>query len=226
MTHPENHTETPERHPRQDFQIDRIAFFSDAVVAIAITLLILEIKVPHFTKDSTYDMVMDQFNGLSYGLIALLVSFMVISSYWIIHHLLFKHIHRYNRAIIWANMVFLLTIIFFPFTTSLFSESGDNYIVYGIALKLFFLNNVLALLALTFIYWLAFKKYKEYTYKLSPADEKEVKNDLFFSLFVFSLVFIGTFFTSDVRLLLVINFTAVIIKRGLAFIKKRKKKAA
>lgn len=216
----------PEKHPKQDFMVERITFFTDAVIAIAITLLILEIKVPHFTKDTTYDMVMDQLSGSSYGFMALLATFVVISMYWMTHHLLFKHILNFNRMLLGANMAFLLTIIFFPFTTSLFSESSDNLSVFSFALKLFFLNNILALLALSAIYWVAFIKNKEFILPLSPADEKELKNELFFPLIVFFLMFIGSFFTNKIVILLGINFIMAIGKRILAFMNKRKKKAA
>jgi uncharacterized membrane protein len=224
MTHHQTNSGEPERHPKQDFQVERIAFFSDAVVAIAITLLILEIKIPHISKDSTYSQVMDQLSGLSYGFLALVLSFIVISNYWMVHHLLFKHIINYNRRILWSNMIFLFTIIIFPFTISLFAESDDNKSVFSLAFKLFFLNNILSLLALSSVYWIAFKIYKEFSYRLSPEEDSEIKNDLFFPLLVFSLLFFGSFFTDNMEILFGVNFAVVLGKRIYKGVKKGKKK--
>ncbi len=119
--HPTEH----EKHPKQEFQVERLAFFSDAVFAIAITLLIIEFRVPHITKESTFDSVWEQIVELRYNFIALLLSFTLIASYWIRHHFLFKHIHNYNKPVVIANMFVLLPIIFFPFTTAFFAESID-----------------------------------------------------------------------------------------------------
>jgi uncharacterized membrane protein len=226
MTQHPIHSEPIEKHPKQDFMVERITFFTDAVVAIAITLLILEIKVPHFTKDTTYAMVMDQLSDSSYGFIALLATFVVISTHWMVHHLLFKHIINYNRMLMGANMFFLFTIIFFPFTTSLFSESADNTAVFSFALKLFFLNNMLTLLSLSAIYWVAFVKNKGFTLPITPAEDKELKNELFFPLIVFSLMLVGSFFTDRIFILLGLNVIMVIGKRIYAFIKKPIKKPA
>jgi uncharacterized membrane protein len=216
--------DTAEKHPKQEFQMERIAFFSDAVFAIAITLLILEIKVPQIASDSTYDKILQQFLDLKYGFISLLISFLLISSYWIMHHVLFKHIHNYNRPLIWANMVFLLTIIFFPFTTSLFAESSNNISIVSIALKLFLVKNILALIALNSLYWLVFKKYKELTFKLSYSEEMEVVSDLIFPLVLYFILLITTFFTGNLNVLLVIITVSAIIRRLFIGINKRKGK--
>ncbi len=226
MPQHQTHSENPDKHPKQDFQVERIAFFSDAVVAIAITLLILEIKIPHISKDSTYSQILEQLAGLQYGFLALVLSFIVIANYWIVHHLLFKHIINYNRRILWSNMIFLFTIIIFPFTISLFAESGDNKEVFSLAFKLFFLNNVLSLLALSSVYWVAFKIYKGFSYVLSKEEEAKIKNDLFFPLIAFSILLIGSFFTDRMDILLGINFFIVIGKKIITRITKAKKKAA
>ena len=93
------HIET-DKHPKQDFQVERIAFFSDAVFAIAITLLIIEFKVPHVTKQTTAAELWHEVLEMKYRLGAVLFSFVLIINYWVRHHTLFKHIHNYNREII------------------------------------------------------------------------------------------------------------------------------
>ena len=73
-------------HPKQEFQVERIAFFSDAIFAIAITLLIIEFKVPHVEKETSFENALTDILNLKYSLFSLLLSFYLIASYWIKHH--------------------------------------------------------------------------------------------------------------------------------------------
>ena len=180
----ENHERQPlpaehvVKHPKQDFQVERIAFFSDAVFAIAITLLVIEFKIPEITKDSTYAQVWHQVVALKYKFLSLLLSFAFITSYWMRHHILFKHIHNYNRQIIVANMLSLLPMIFFPFTTAFFYESLNNKDVLIIPYRLFLLNNVVAGLTAWFFYWTVTKRFKGMSYPMAKPDLKEFQAKL------------------------------------------------
>jgi len=91
----------------------RVEAFSDGVFAIAITLLILEIRVPHVD------------HGLWAGLLALwpsyvafLMSFVVILIEWVNHHELLRMVRRVNYPFLFANGLLLLTITFLPFPTA------------------------------------------------------------------------------------------------------------
>ena len=136
-------------HPKQDFQVERIAFFSDAVFAIALTLLIIEFKPPIITKNTTATELWKNLDELKYKGIALVVSFTLIISFWMRHHTLFKHIHNYNKPIIATNMALLLPIIFFPFTTAFLYESvnSQNGLMI-IPIRAFFFVTVLACAAM------------------------------------------------------------------------------
>ncbi|HEY4148360.1 MAG TPA: TMEM175 family protein [Chitinophagaceae bacterium] len=185
-----------EKHPKQDFQVERIAFFSDAVFAIAITLLIIDFHPPHITKESTYNDVWREVVEMKYKLGALIVSFVLIISFWRRHHFLFKHVHDYNTRTIMANMFILLPIIFFPFTTSFLYESlNGNETALLIPFRLFLINNILAGILMYYFYWLIAKKYKQLSYPMTREEQAEfVKNLLLFSgtfLVVFALSFIS-----------------------------------
>ena len=161
-----------EKHPKQDFQVERIAFFSDAVFAIAITLLIIEFHPPHMSKDTTHAEVWHEVREMKLKFAALVLSFVLIVGYWMRHHLLFKQIHNYNRHIIIANMAILFPIIFFPFTTSFLYESiNSNQNALLIPYRLFFLNNLLAAGLTYYFYWLVIKKEKQFTYPM-PQEEQ------------------------------------------------------
>ncbi|MBS1563267.1 MAG: DUF1211 domain-containing protein, partial [Bacteroidetes bacterium] len=147
-----------EQHPKQDFQVERIAFFSDAVFAIAITLLIIEFHPPHITKESTYDEVWKEVVHMKWKFFALVLSFILIVVYWMRHHFLFRHIHNYNKHIVVANMAMLLPIIFFPFTTSFLYESlGTDVDAILIPYRFFMINNVAASALTWLLYWLIMK---------------------------------------------------------------------
>ncbi len=170
---------THQKHPKQDFQVERLAFFSDAVFAIAITLLVLEFKVPHVTESSTYAEIWDQIVELKFKFLALLLSFFLIASYWIRHHLLFKHIHDYNKTILLCNLLLLLPVIFFPLTTAFFYEAQGNMAVTPLAIQLFLINNIVASTLIYILYWLIVKKYPHFSYPLEEKDREVFKYRVF-----------------------------------------------
>ena len=111
---------------RKDFQIDRIILFSDAVFAIAITLLIIEIKAPEIeaTHNSTTE-ILGQLRGLTTKFIGFIVSFFVIAIYWRSHHRIFGFVSQYSEKLIWLNILFLFTIVLMPFSSAYYSENAQ-----------------------------------------------------------------------------------------------------
>jgi uncharacterized membrane protein len=102
--------------PHTETGLERIIFFSDAVIAIAITLLALEIRLPNATITS--DQLPSALLALTpiYG--SFLISFFVIGLFWMSHHRVFEYIHAYDRQLIWINLIFLFLVAFVPFPTA------------------------------------------------------------------------------------------------------------
>ena len=73
MSHPPSNS--PDKHPKQDFQVERIAFFSDAVFAIALTLLIIELRPPHAGKETTNTQLWHELLEMKFQLASLLLKF-------------------------------------------------------------------------------------------------------------------------------------------------------
>ena len=209
-----------QQHPKQDFQVERIAFFSDAVFAIAITLLVIEFKPPFIGKDTTPEVFFHQLKEMKFKLVAVLLSFMLIIIYWIRHHTLFKHIHNYNRKIILANMLTLLPIIFFPFSTSFLYESlsSDNLLIV-IPYRLFFINHAVAGITMYFFYWLVMKHYKEMSYPMAKEDAREFEGRLILMTCTFLLIVLISFFSFKYSALGMAPFFAVRLYKKL-FLKK------
>ena len=82
-------------------ELDRLIFFSDAVFAIVMTLLVLEIKIP----DVPTDVAAHDLPGLVFELwpkiLSYVLSFFVIGLYWIGHHQTFRYVRSYDRALLW-----------------------------------------------------------------------------------------------------------------------------
>jgi uncharacterized membrane protein len=100
----------------------RLEAFSDGVFAIAITLLILEIKVP--PVDSIHS-VNDLVNALVHlwpSYFAFFYSFGGILIQWILHHNTFNHLNKISRPFLYTNGFLLFSIVFFPFPTALLAE--------------------------------------------------------------------------------------------------------
>lgn len=156
----ENHT----------LSFERILFFSDAVFAIAITLLVLEIKVPHIESEHLNE------SGMRHVLIGLLpkfagflYSFFIIGMMWIEHHRIFRFIGNYDFGIIWRNLLFLLFVAFIPFPTALFSE----YFRSQTAFVMYVMSFAIAALVKVWIWSYAVKRRSELL--IPEADDETIK---------------------------------------------------
>jgi uncharacterized membrane protein len=104
--------------------LERLLFFSDAVFAIAITILVLDIRLPAGEEAFTNAQLVAQLLGIWQKYLAYIISFLVIGSFWISHHRKFRYIRRYDRNLLTLNLLLLMAIAFIPFPTSVISENG------------------------------------------------------------------------------------------------------
>ena len=120
---------TPSHHDR--VQLDRLVFFSDAIFAIAITLLIIEVRVPEFHREVTELELANALLALIPQYIGFLISFFVIGRFWIGHHRAFGFLTKANDRIVWRNLLFLLSIAFMPFPTAVISHYASTRVGVG-----------------------------------------------------------------------------------------------
>jgi uncharacterized membrane protein len=103
--------------------VDRLAIFSDAVVAIAITVLAIDLPVPDGNTVAAF-WASVQHNDGHYA--AFLITFVVIATTWGTHHSIFRYLKRADRGLRVINTVWLLAIILNPFATKLLTSSGPE----------------------------------------------------------------------------------------------------
>jgi len=109
----------------------RLEAFSDGVLAIIITVMVLELKAP---DGHTLSNLVHQ-SGV--GLLTYLISFVYIGIYWNNHHHMFHLVERVNGGVLWANLGLLFWLSLFPFTTAWVDESSfarTPVVIYGVDL--------------------------------------------------------------------------------------------
>jgi uncharacterized membrane protein len=103
--------------------LDRVVFFSDAVFAIAMTVLALTLRLPASTTDRDVARALEDAlpSIYSYAL-----SFVIIALYWLAHHRMFRYIRRADVVLLVLNLATLGLVAFVPFPTSVLGEHGDT----------------------------------------------------------------------------------------------------
>jgi uncharacterized membrane protein len=108
---------------------ERLIFFSDAVVAIAITLLAL--GLPAVTGSSNHAVVQSLRSNVN-AYLPFLISFVVIAGYWRVHHRLYQYVGRLDSRLISINMVWLLMIICMPYVTRVLSDGNFSAVRFSL----------------------------------------------------------------------------------------------
>jgi TMEM175 potassium channel family protein len=104
--------------------LDRVISFSDAVVSIAATLLVLPLvdtatAIGRHSVDKLLSGDRDEF-------LVFVLSFVVICRFWFVHHHLFQHLVDYTTTLVWVNCLWLLSIVFLPFPTQLIATADHK----------------------------------------------------------------------------------------------------
>ncbi len=105
----------------QAVSADRLTFFGDAVVAIALTLLALELPVP---EGSTNSELWHSATSHRESYLAFMISFVVIAAHWRSHHRVFRYVTATNRRLTPLTMYWLLTLVITPFATDVIGGHG------------------------------------------------------------------------------------------------------
>ena len=167
--------------------IDRLLALTDGVVAIALTLLVLQLQVPvtHALEENPnsastlwHALDVDGAEITSY-----LVSFVIIAQFWLVHHRVLRSMRGHSEGLAWRNFGFLLTLTLMPFTSDLIGRYGEN----PVAITLFGANLVALSLTTQWIFRYAVR------HDLLPAKARSAHDE----------------FAARVRVLLVVSIVAL-----------------
>jgi uncharacterized membrane protein len=111
-------------------RLDRITAFTDGVFAVAITLLVLDLRIAAIPSDRVGAALPGALRDLLPNFLSYCLSFAIIATYWIAHHRIFGLIARYDRVLVRLNLLFLFCISLVPFTTSLDGSYGTQRIAF------------------------------------------------------------------------------------------------
>jgi len=130
---------------KKTFQLERIILFSDAVFAISITLLVIELKLPDI-EQVTNSTLANALLCIWPHFFSFVLSFMIIGIYWMAHHRMFNFVTSYDNKLIWLNLLFLFFIVLMPFSSNIYGVyAGLNtaFILYVFNISMIALFNFL-----------------------------------------------------------------------------------
>ena len=105
-------------------EVDRLGAFTDGVIVISMTLLVLDIQLPNSIGNASDAELLLELGSIWPEYLGYLLSFLVIGNYWMLHTAKFRSLTKIDGPFVWLNIFFLLTIGFVPFVTSVISDNG------------------------------------------------------------------------------------------------------
>lgn len=179
---------------------NRIEAFSDGVFAIVITLLVLELRVPHVEHGADFYELARAVGNLAPKFLSFLLSFVFVAIFWATHHQFFHQLRHSTRGLLWFNNLFLLTVTFLPFPTALLGEYYRN----KFAVMFFGLEMIFSIGAI-----LLMRYYATYKAKLlkPEADETQIRKALIAGIVavgVYIVAVILSFYNSNAAIVILL----------------------
>jgi uncharacterized membrane protein len=173
---------------------EHVVSFGDAIFAFAITLMTLSINIPDLPPNLTESELLSRLYELYPQVESYVISFAVISIFWISYHQVFNFITRSHISMVYLNLLFLLLITFLSITTSLVIEYGSYqipYIIYCVVV-------ILASSLLALIWWHATKDYRLVDKGIHPLFVRGMMVNHLLVPFVFAISILVSFFNLDI----------------------------
>jgi len=115
----------PSEEPARDSGLERLVFFSDAVFAIAITLLVIDLRIADIGAHASNEALVDAIRAIGPRIAAYVLSFAVIGLYWLAHWRRYHYIVRAVQRLALINLLLLGFVAFIPFPTAVMGDHGD-----------------------------------------------------------------------------------------------------
>lgn len=187
-------------------KIGRTEALADGVFAVAMTLLVLDIKVPLGEAIHSEGELFTQLIKLWPTLVSYFMSFMTLGIFWIAHSTQYTYIERTDRHLNWISIFFLMIVSLVPFTTAFLNEHDE----YKISIGLYWLN-ILLLGILVYVHWVYAYNHKFISDKFDVEEiNKAIRKRVFIAqtLYAFGalLCFIDTYISIAVIILVQLNY--------------------
>lgn len=177
---------------------ERITAFSDGVFSIAITLLVLNLRIPIIPQSKVSGELLDQLGTQWPSLLSYLLSFVIIGIYWVAHHNMFHYIKRSDRPFLWINILLLMCVAFIPFPAGLLGQ----YPTQRISVIIYASSLILTNLMLSLLWWYATSNHRLVDQDIDPHFVRTVNRRNMTAPVVY-LVSIGLSFPSTLASLIV-----------------------
>ncbi len=159
---------------------NRIEALTDGIFAVAMTLLVLDIKPPVHLRFETSEALIDHLSALEHSFVMYAISFVVLAMFWMGHHLQFHFVRHVDRQLLWINLVFLLVAVVVPFSTNLVGDHGH--------LQLPVVLYAVNLLVLTLLLFLQLRHLAASPHLIAPDLTREAVAHLYRQLLLFGVV--------------------------------------
>lgn len=123
---PDSQSRSRSRHERGTDEFTRVLAFSDALFAIAMTLLVVGIEVPDLSDGDSVGELAEALSDDYGSIVSFVISFAVIGRYWVAHHAFCARLAAIDGGLIGLNLVYLMFIAFLPFPTGLLGNFFEN----------------------------------------------------------------------------------------------------
>lgn len=114
------------KYTDETVSIARLTSFSDGVFAIAVTLLVFNLKVPEIPTSQVHKQLPAAILGMMPKFSSYIISFLLVAIYWTFHHRLMNLLVRIDTRFLWMNIYYLLVICFIPFPAALFGAYNHD----------------------------------------------------------------------------------------------------
>ncbi|MGA1149797.1 MAG: TMEM175 family protein [Flavobacteriaceae bacterium] len=174
-------------------QLKRIINITDSVFAVALTLLVIDIRIP-IIENPTDGILWNSLKELKWTVLGFIISFFIVGYYWSVHHRIFGYVKEYTTRLMWLNLIFLLSVVLLPFTSGFLGKFAFNIeLVLPYALYVF--NICLTAFANSILwFYVSNPKNNLLTYKISK-----------------ERIYLGFYFTLVVPILFIISLLIVLI---------------
>lgn len=186
-----------ESEMHHEFQLERAILFSDAVFAIAITLMVIELKIPEVEKNESSAAFWSSVSPVIRNFIAFLVSFFFIGMYWYRHLKLCGLLTDYNRSLVTLNLVFLFFIVLFPFSVSSMMQLSKAHIMFGA--YLYFANVFFTTVTHFILYNYLLGKGKKICKPVSDSEKKILLEQSFMPIILLVILFLALLLSTVVQ---------------------------